>query len=557
MHGPRWMWLAAVVLLAGMVDCKCGEKEEKTDGSAAGGPQERAGYESTVSSLPGASRVDVTSVMPRGAALVLVAGSVDRLAGWLESKPWFQEAKASPVFQDLVFSDAWFRLSTVKHRIESMSAVRLERTGLKELMATPTGLAIRPSAKGREFLLVKQIDLKVQALDRLVEVLNQIHPRAGTLTSREVDGLHLRTLRLDDESELHYLLFSNLLLMSNNESYLLQAVALARGEEKTAIDADPRMGGLLRKAAAADLVLGMDLANWSRGEERPWWGNVLRAERLVLALHTGDAPRLDVLADASGQAGVARVGWEAGKLVPLDSRLVLGLSGIDWKGIWTSLEGKLDEPGRLPPRLRNKVARSLIPSLGDQSVLVLGGVDTGGTRTVPRAALLVRIAPGSEERVAEATLDLFSFLFGAEPGLRSLDEPGGKKIRVMQGSQAFRPGFTLLDGWLVVSTGGNMLERVVSTAAGKQPAITDVPGFADKVMPTEGPVYAVSYLDCGLFFGDLASYAAEVVVRGKRFDRSTLAETVDPLWKALARIGRLGGNLRVDKQDVTGRVVPL
>lgn len=551
MHGPRWMLLAALVLFAGMLDCKCGDEEEQPEGASGGAMQAREGYESTVSRLPGADRVDVTAVIPQGAAMVVVANSIDRLADWLEGKPWFREAKASPVFQDLVFSDAWFRLSTIKHRIESMSAVRLEDAGLKELLSTPTGLAIRPAEGGREFLLVKQIDLRVQALDRLVEVLNQIHPRQGTLTTRDVDGLNLRTLQLDGNAQLHYLLFSNLLLMSDSVEYLMQAVALARGKTGRALDADSRMGALLGKADSADLMLGLDLGNWSKEKERPWWGDLLGAQHLVLALRTGQGPRLDVLADTTGPSGIANTGWKAGALLPSDSRLVLGLTGIDWKGVSSNLADQLT------PRLRKELNRGLLASLGNQAVFVLGGVECGGERAVPQAALLVRIEPGSEAKVAKATSGLFSFLFGAEPGLRSLDELGGRKIRVMQGDRAFRPGFALLEGWLVVSTTTGMLERVVATAEGKQPAITDVPGFSDKVMSADRPAAAFSYLDCGLFFGDLGSWTADVVVRGKRFDRSALAETVAPLWKALSRIGRLGGNLQADEQDLAGRVVPL
>ncbi len=320
--------VAVGILVLAFTACKCGEEKEKAKPAEPAGPE----YQSTVSKLPGAQQADVAALIPQDAGLVMISDDLGRLLGWLEGRKWFQALKKTPFYDDLRFTGAWFRFSTLKHRLESVSAVRLGEARLEEMLKTPAGLALRPDGEGTEVLLVKQIDLRIQALDRLAEVFNQITPREGMLKSREVSGLNLRELAVDEQHRLYYLLFSNLLLISNSEKYLLQAADLARGESSGSIADDSEVAALLLDGRENfDLVACLDPDRLSAGKKEKGARLIESVERLLLKFKTGSPPRLEItgVLDKQRAGEELNAPFKAGNIVPLDSRMLLGLARVD------------------------------------------------------------------------------------------------------------------------------------------------------------------------------------------------------------------------------------
>ena len=539
---------AGLFLLAGGA-CKCGKKEEKKEVAEPEGPQ----YESTVSRLPGARKADVAALIPQDSKLVVISDDSAKLLDWLEKREWFQQIEKTPFYDDLRFTGTWFRLSTIKHRIESVSKVRMGDARFKEMLKTPAGLALRPQKKGTEVLLVKQIDLQIQALDRLAEVFNQITPREGMMKSREVEGLKLRELTVDGQHKLYYLLFSNMLLVSNSEDYLLQATELARGQSSGSIADDSEIAALLLDGRDRyDLLVCLDPAGWHGKKKKS--GMLELVNRLMLRFKTGEPPRLEItgVLDKQQAGRDLNVKFAGGKIVPLDSRMVLGLAQLDFPAAWKRMQAK--KP--LPDNVKSSVAGKLLPALGSQALVLLGGVDAGGKRPVPHAALLVEIDKQKVSDVVEATGALFAYMFGEEAKKRVLRQMSNHEVWMLPGDQAFNPCFSVVGDWLVVSTSEKMLRKIVATSVGHEPAIGDLPGFADKVAG-EKPYFFMTYLDCGLLFEDLKTYFRSATKLGDRFDEATVEETVTPLLDALKKTGKIGGAVTQRGAGITGSVVPL
>ena len=532
--------------------CKCSEKEEKTKVAEPEGPQ----YESTVSKLPGVKQADVAALIPQDSHLVVISDDSARLLAWLEKREWFQELKKTSFYDDLRYTGSWFRLSTVKHRIESVSKVRVGDAGFSEMLRTPAGLALRPKKQGKkqgtEVLLVKQIDLQIQALDRLAEVFNQITPREGMMKSRDLEGLKLRELTVDEQHKLYYLLFSNMLLVSNSEDYLLQATELARGQTSGSIADDSEIAALLLDGRDKyDLLVCLDPAGL-RGKQQT--GMLEMVDRLMLRFKTGEPPRLEItgVLDKQKADKDLNVKFSGGKVVPLDTRMVLGLAQVDLKAAWKRMQAK--KP--LPDKLKNSVTGKLLPALGGEALVLLGGVDAGGKRPVPQAALLVKVDKQKVPGAVEATGNLFAFLFGEEAKKRVLRQMSNHEIWMLPGDEAFTPGFSVVGDWLVLCTSEKMLRKIVATSVGHEPAIGDQPGFKDKVLGGR-PYFFMTYLDCGLLFEDLKTYFRSVTKLGDRFDQATVEETVTPLLDALKKTGKFGGTVNQRGAGINGSVVSL
>jgi hypothetical protein len=535
-------------LLAGMA-CKCGKKEEKKEVAEPEGPQ----YESTVSKLPGVKKADVAALIPQDSKLVVISDDSAKLLSWLEKREWFQELKKTPFYDDLRFTGTWFRLSTIKHRIESVSKVRVGDARFKEMLRTPVGLALRPKKKGTEVLLVKQIDLQIQALDRLAEVFNQIIPREGMMKSRDVEGLKLRELTVDDKHKLYYLLFSNMLLVSNSEDYLLKATDLARGQTSGSIADDSEIAALLLDGRDDyDLLAYLDPAGWHGKKKKS--GMLELVNRLMLRFKTGEPPRLEItgVLDKKKAGKDLNVKFQGGKVVPLDSRMVLGLARVDLKAAWKRMQAR--KP--LPDKVKKSVAGKLLPALGPEILVLLGGVDAAGKRPVPHAGLLIKVDKQKISDVVQATGALFAYLFGEKAKKRVLRQMSNHEIWMLPGDKAFTPGFSVVGDWLVLCTSEKLLRKIVATSVGHEPAIGDLPGFADKVVG-ERPYFFMSYLDCGLLFEDLKTYFRSVTKLGDRFDEATVEETVTPLLDALKKTGKIGGTVTQRGAGITGSVVPL
>lgn len=540
---------AGLMLLAGGA-CKCGKKEEKKEVAEPEGPQ----YESTVSKLPGVKKADVAALIPQDSKLVVISDDSSRLLSWLERREWFQELKKTPFYDDLRFTGTWFRLSTIKHRIESVSKVRVGDAKFKEMLKTPVGLALRPKKKeGSEVLLVKQIDLQIQALDRLAEVFNQITPREGMMKSRDVEGLKLRELTVDEKHKLYYLLFSDMLLVSNSEDYLLQATDLARGQTSGSVADDPEIGALLLDGRESyDLLAYLDPQGF-RGKKKSS-GMLGLVDRLMLRFKTGEPPKLEIkgVLDKKKADRDLNVKFGGGKVVPLDSRMVLGLAQLDLQAAWKRLQAK--KP--LPDRVKNSVAGKLLPALSGEALVLLGGVEADDKRPAPQAGLLIKVDKQKAPDVVQAAGALFSYLFGEEPKVRVLRQMSNHEIWMLPGDKAFTPGFSVVGDWLVLSSSEKLLRKIVATWVGHEPAIGDLPGFAGQVAG-ERPYFFMTYLDCGLLFEDLKTYFRSVTRLGDRFDEATLEETVTPLLDALKKTGKIGGAVTQRGAGISGNVVPL
>jgi hypothetical protein len=181
-----------------------------------------------------------------------------------------------------------------------------------------------------------------------------------------------------------------------------------------------------------------------------------------------------------------------------------------------------------------------LPAIGNEVLVLLGGVDAAGKRPVPHAGILVKIDKQKIPEVLEATGKLFAFLLGKEPKKRVLRQMSDHAIYVPEGDQAFSPSFSVVGDWLAVCTSEKMLRKILATSLGQEPAIGDLPGFTDKVAGTR-PYFFLSYLDCGLLFEDMKEYFRSVTKLGDRFDQATVEETVTPLLDALKKTGRIGG----------------
>jgi hypothetical protein len=459
-------------------------------------------------------------------------------------------------------------LSTIKHRIESVSAVRVGDAGFKEMLKTPVGLALRSSKDGKdgkdglegaEVLLVKQIDLRIQALDRLAEVFNQITPREGMMKSRKVGGLNLRELSVDEDHRLYYLLFSNMLLISNSEKYLLQAVDLARGQSSGSISDDPEIAALLLDGRENfDLVAYLDPARLWTNQKEKRARMIESVDRLMLRFKTGAPPKLEItgVLDKQQAGKDLNVSFKAGKIVPLDSRVILGLARVDLKAAWKLAVSRMQAKKPLPVEVRAGVSSKLLPATGSEVLVLLGGVDVAGKRPVPHAGIMVKIDKQKVSDVVAATGKLFAFLLGEKAEKRVLRQMSDHVIYVPAGDKAFSPSFSVVEDWLVVCTSEKMLRKIVATSLGQEPAIGDLPGFADKVAGAR-PYFFLSYLDCGLLFDDLKAYFRSVTKLGDRFDQATVEETITPLLDALKKTGRIGGALTQRGAGITGSVVPL
>jgi hypothetical protein len=280
---------------------------------------------------------------------------------------------------------------------------------------------------------------------------------------------------------------------------------------------------------------------------------------LTLSLDTGAARMLNVTGTVDQKKGGRELNavYTVGGIIPLDSRLVLSLAHLDLERTWKKAAARIGDQDVLPKEIKLGVTNQLIAGLENQLVLVLGGIDLQGKRPVPHAGLLFRIKEGKSAQVATMALKLFTFLFDEKPKLKALAHMSDKKIRVLSGNRAFAPAFAVVDGWLTVCTTEKMLTKLVATSKGQEPAIQDVPGFADKVKAPSQQYFAMSYLNFELLFEDTKTYAKNLVSRGDRFDASAVEDTVIPLFDALKKVGKLGGALTQKGADISGNMAAL
>jgi hypothetical protein len=343
-----------------------------------------------------------------------------------------------------------------------------------------------------------------------------------------------------------------MLLVSNSEDYLLKAADLARGQTSGSIADDSEIAALLLDGRSDyDLLACYDPAGW-RGKKKT--GMLELVDRLMLRFKTGEPPRLEItgVLDKQKAGKDLNVKFGGGKVVPLDSRMVLGLAQVDLKAAWKRMQAR--KP--LPDKVKKSVAGKLLPALGGEALVLLGGVDAAGKRPVPHAGLLIKVDKQKIPDVVQATGALFAYLFGEKANKRVLRQMSDHEIWMLPGDKAFTPGFSVVGDWLVLCSSEKLLRKIVATSVGHEPAIGDLPGFADKVVGGR-PYFFMTYLDCGLLFEDLKTYFRSVTKLGDRFDEATVEETVTPLLDALKKTGKFGGTVTQRGAGITGSVVPL
>ena len=539
----RWGGILMLVFLIGLVGCKCGKKPEPTDSSTAG-----PDYESTVSGLPGAGMVDVARLIPADVDLAVFAEHPDKVYKWLEARDWWQGVRKSPVWADLLLAGPMKELSTARFTLASMSPVEMKLPKLEEFLTTPMGIAAERTAEGWRILMVKQIDLRVQAMDRLAEVFNQVRDDSRMLTT-EKDGIKIRTFDLGEGSSLCYALYSNLLILANDEEMLLKSVGLAAGKDKNSLVSANSNTGLFEDNSNADLVIYADPAGINR-----WLYRLLPLQAVSLMWRLGDPPSASVAGVVSkeeareGRAGTVE-NLEA--MIPLESMLVIGHGRLELEELWKKISSAFPETDEEAeeaevPDLANK----LLARLTGEAVLVVTGFDV----PVPEAALLLRIKDAKDlEETLAGTIALF---FGSKPEKETLSDLGDKHIW-SSGDGEVSPAFAFHQGWLVAGTSRDAVHSVLATASGKSPSIGDRVGFKDKVLAVADPFYGLSYLDCERLFEAVEKTTRELMFSSELFDSNDVDDTLSPLFDALKKIGRLGYGLSQKNERVVGSVVAL
>ncbi len=531
LRSVRAATFAFLFLLAGS-GCKCDKDTADKPGPT---QAQKPEFESTVSKLPGADQVDVARLVPAGVDLAVWADSPDKVHAWLAGRGWWKAIVASPVWEDLALSGPLYELSTARHRLASMSPVEFAEPELQELLASPMALALRRSPKGTSLLVIKQIDLKVQALARLAEVFNQAKA-TGELKSRALDGIELKSFELGSDQAIHYALFSNLLLVSNDEGLVEQAVGLASGEQTESLVTAKPSAALFDKREPTDVGAYLDPAGISR-----WLHLVLPLDAIRLDWRLGQTPSATVfgLAEQDGQGPEPAQGTSQvlGKLIPLDSRLALAHTALDVPGLWAELAAGLGEGETAKPQIPAG-AQGLMAALTGEVALVV----TRFELPVPQASVLLRAKPGALAKPAstQVVAQLLGLIFGSQPEAGA--EPGDIQVWTSQGGQ-IAPAFAVAGDWLVVGSSAGAVRAVVATQQGKAPALTDRAGFTDRVAGVAEPFFSLSYLDCEALFGDMLATARQLMASSERFDANDFDDTLAPLLEALKGVGRLGGGL--------------
>ena len=533
--------LVALFALMGFVGCKCGKKDGP-DGKPA--EPSKPEYESTVGKLLELSKVDVATLLPGDVDLAIIAEHPDQVHAWLKAKPWWKGMTESPVFADLMLSGPMYELSTARHKLASLSPVDMKQPKLEELLTTPMGLAVTRAGTRWQVLMVKEIDLKVQALDRLAEAFNQIRDD-GRLRTEEIEGVKVRTLALNDGRSLSYALYSNLLMMANDKDMLLKSVTLAAGKSKESLAAAVGSSGLFAKRGTADV-----LAYVRPAELSSWLALFVPLESVGISWKLGDTPSAKVVGLAPGEnerSGREKALAEAQSMIPLEARLVVGHGELDLSDLWNRLAGGLGEKDEEEGQGAPDVEQALLAKLSGEAVLVITEFDF----PLPDAALLLKAS--DTNGLIDTVSKTVSFLFGSEVAERKGD---GGKYWASQGGQ-LAPAFALRGKWLVLGSSASAVESVLVSHAGKAPTLLDQAGFKERVLAQADPFYGLTYINCEHLFEDAKQVARQMISSSERFDENDLQDTLVPLFDALKLIGKMGSGLHLTKDGIEGSVVSL
>lgn len=527
-------FFAMVVVVAALgSSCKCG-KEKTTEKLPA---EKQSRVEATVAKLPAAGRGQVLQVIPAGAGFVLFSPDAARAWKWISENQSLAALRRTNVWRDLLQSGPAWLVSSLRHRLARLSKVSLGDWSLESLLAAPVALARYPGAKDRPggaWLLVKQIDLRLQAVDRLAEAFNQVEEKSGQAGAFDWEGVKVRTLSLGGNKLLYYAVFSNLLLVCNHQQTMISALFLATGRDAQGLLDTAGLGRALAKLSANSLVLAWaGLDSWEQGAMWNWSPGLVPGGEVIVHLPLAQPERPGLVVGPAPAGTGGRLDESLWKLLPEDSRLVAASALLDLT------------PGKLGSPKGDGIVQ--LKSFRGQAALVLGGLESGA-KAPPLfdAALLLRPRKGQwREKDARAVM---KFVFGGGMQQTKVDN-----VTSYRSAAAGQPGGMLLDGWLVLASTGRMLEKIVQTRAGRSPCLADWPGFAKATNAGRAPVVLAA--DAENVFADLSAYAAWLDGQHGRKIGRTMTQALGPFLDACRRAGRMGLALQQQERVLEGTLL--
>ncbi len=545
----RMLLVALVLLLSGMTACKCGsEKQQKKEPASKSLVRD---YESTVGKLAKAKQVDIARLVPSDVDLALVANHPDRFYSWLQKRPWWKDVKSSPVLQDLYLSQNLAKLSTLRHKLASLSPVEFRIPKLEELLSTPLAIALRKTKDGNSVLVVKEIDLRIQALERLAEVFNQIDDKKK-IKVETFDGMDIRSVDLNAKKSLHYVVFSNLLLLSDDKKMLEDSLFLAMGKNSSASMAAVEYDAVFESLGKTDLEFLI------RSEKYPMLQLLASAKVMGMGWSHKDPQKIKISGvgdaaneDAAFEQGTFEKDAKILSMLPLDTRLLMGRTGFDaGKTFGKVLAALKKKKGSLPPAIRQLDAFS--KKLGKKLVLAIMDVNP----QQPSFVAIVELKdPKADTTFMEKTLvHEIEFATGAKVREIESGKSAGFKAFGVE-SESLSPSFSIVGPWIIVSSTQKALMQVLGTMAGKAPSMLDRQGV-QTINMVEGTM-GFCFVDFEKVFGDLKENLKKIISSSERFDVNDLESTWIPFFKALEKTGSMGGGWSRSGASFEGQVVAL
>jgi hypothetical protein len=518
-------FLIAFFVLVGMTNCKCGESDKKATGND----------DSTVSKLAKAKKVDLARVIPVDVNLVFMSDSPRKLLQWIDSLDWWKDLKKTTLWSDLFVSETALELSTLRHKLNNLSPIPLPVFEPEKLLLNPMGLAVRSGDKAK-VLCVWQIDLKVQALERLAEVFNQLR-NDRRIMQTEYAGTTIRSIVLKDSTSVHYALYSNLLLLANDRQLLEDSISLATGSSQKSLAHDKEIQGLITADGRSDLVVLLRPRDLSH-----WLYKLIPLDLLAIHLRTGEKTNASLRGWVKNSTKLDGVESSLG-LLPMSSRFIVAHNRMGLQKLWKQIAKYL------PEERRSKLAelkKRLLPKSDGLMLLTMSDLRPKEGSLLPDTALLIRTK--GKDQVVQAMKELLS-LFHFEV----LEKEG---IWVSTGEQ-FRPSFALLDDWLVLGSSYHVVREIKRTAQGKNPSITDLKGFKENILSKKN-LFEVVYVDVQNVMSDLDYYISTANNCGNSYvSESDIQTNLSPVLSSLAKIGKLGGSLSLEKGKLLGAMGPL
>ncbi|MBW2699783.1 MAG: hypothetical protein JRF33_03100 [Deltaproteobacteria bacterium] len=538
-----------MVLLVGAwaaTACKCGEDKQ----IEAEKPKLRAeaDFQATLGKLPSVAQAELAAWLPADMDMAIVAARPAAAWAWLEKRPWFVALRQSPLAKDLAFAGPLYRLSTARHRLAALSLVDLQRLSVDELLASPLALGLKKDEQGFGWLLVKQVDLKIQALDRLAEVFNQIEG-AERIKLVEAGGQEIRVVDLGEDLKIYYAVFSNLLLVSNTQARLAAALMRPGGSPSDSLSDLPlfkRSLALQPKADVSFLLRPAILGSWGP--------SAMPGERWLATWTAQDKVRLDWVAEPGPAATAsAKLDLKAlTRILPADSRMVLARGDVNVQELLTRFvaQAKEEEENEKVKSKPGFELAKLSQALSGQ--ICLAWLGTESQPPLPCMALLVKLKDIKETELAGMLIEFFAMTLGRRPVAEDLPQVGGRRIYLVKGT-GLQPAFATVDGWLLLASSAGALKGLLATFVGQQPSLADRKGLAtaDKAA-------------LGWWFADMKPLAADVLAlmrdwvgRGKRYNANDVEDGLGSFFEALQGMGAFGGAWRFSDEGLVGVLEPL